>query len=414
MGKVIIVGGGAAGMMASVFAARCGIEVHLFEKNEKLGKKLYITGKGRCNLTNASDMETLFENVVSNPKFLYSSFYTFTNENVMDFFEDAGLRLKIERGNRVFPCSDHSSDVIHALKKEMESAGVNLHLNTSVSKIEIANDKIAAVYYDGNKKMPCDACIVATGGLSYASTGATGDGYKFARQAGHQVTECMPSLVPMEVRERYVKELQGLSLKNVELSVCRGKKCLYKEFGEMMFTHFGITGPLVLSASSKVGAALKKGDLDAYIDLKPALDRDKLDKRVLRDFQENQNRQYKNALNGLLPAKMIPVIVRLSGISPEKQVNEITKEERQRLTGLVKQLPITICGLRGFEEAVITKGGVSVKEIDPSTMESRKVQGLFFAGEVLDLDAMTGGYNLQIAWSTAYSAAMGCVERVCN
>ena len=412
MRKIAVIGGGAAGMMASVYAAGCGIDVHLFEKNEKLGKKLYITGKGRCNLTNASDMETLFENVVSNPKFLYSSFYTFTNENVMDFFENAGLRLKIERGNRVFPCSDHSSDVIRALKNEMEAAGVKVHLKTTVSGIEITDDKITAVIYDGNKRFSCDACIIATGGLSYASTGSTGDGYKFARQAGHKVTECMPSLVPMETREAYVRELQGLSLKNVELSVCRGKKCLYREFGEMLFTHFGISGPLVLSASSNVGPALGKGDLDAYVDLKPALDEDKLDKRILRDFQENQNRQYKNALGGLLPAKMIPVIIRLSGISPEKQVNEITKAERQRLVKLMKQLPMTICGLRGFDEAIITKGGVSVKEIDPSTMESKKVQGLFFAGEVLNLDAMTGGYNLQIAWSTGYSAAMGCAERL--
>ncbi len=412
MKKIAVIGGGAAGMMASVYAARCGIDVHVFEKNEKLGKKLYITGKGRCNLTNASDMETLFENVVSNPKFLYSSFYRFTNENVMDFFEKAGLRLKIERGNRVFPCSDHSSDVIRALKNEMEAAGVKVHLKTVISGIEITDGKISAVSYNGNQRFACDACIIATGGRSYASTGSTGDGYKFAGQAGHKVTECMPSLVPMETREAYVRELQGLSLKNVELSVCRGSRCLYREFGEMLFTHFGISGPLVLSASSHVGKALCKGDLDAFVDLKPALNEDKLDKRILRDFEENLNRQYKNALGALLPAKMVPVIIRLSGISPGKRVNEITKAERRKLVKLMKQLPMTICGLRGFEEAIITKGGVSVKEIDPSTMESKKVQGLFFAGEVLDLDAMTGGYNLQIAWSTGYSAAMGCAERL--
>lgn len=410
MGKLVIIGGGAAGMLASVYAARCGAEVHLFEKNEKLGKKLYITGKGRCNLTNASDMDTLFENVVSNPKFLYSSFYTYTNENVMDFFEQAGLSLKIERGNRVFPSSDHSSDVIRALKNEMDSSGVNIHLNTEISGIEISGNCVSSVFFDKNKKMSCDACMITTGGLSYPSTGSTGDGYKFARKAGHKITECMPSLVPMETREAYIKELQGLSLKNVELSICRGKKCLYRDFGEMLFTHFGITGPLVLSASSKVGEALKKGDLDAWIDLKPAMDHDKLDRRILRDFQENHNRQFKNSIGGLLPSKMIPVIVRLSGISPEKKVNEITKEERQHLVRLLKQFPMTICGLRGFSEAIITKGGVSVNEIDPSTMQSKKVKGLFFAGEVLDLDAMTGGFNLQIAWSTAYCAAMGCVE----
>jgi hypothetical protein len=410
MGKLVVIGGGAAGMLASVYAARCGAEVELYEQNEKLGKKLFITGKGRCNLTNASDMEEVFRNVVTNAKFLYSSFYTYTNENAMDFFEDAGLQMKIERGNRVFPVSDHSSDVIRVLKQEMDHAGVRVHLNTKVTGIEERDGEVTAILLDGKRRVSCDACLIATGGISYPSTGSTGDGYRFAQSAGHTVTERIPALVPLEIREDYVKELQGLSLKNVELSIFRGKKKLYSDFGEMMFTHFGITGPLVLSASSIIGKEIQKQELDVVIDLKPAMDIEKLDKRVLRDFSENQNRQFKNSLNKLLPSKVIPVIIRLSEIPEDRKVNEITKEERLRLVHLLKGLPMTACGLRGFQEAIITKGGVSVKEINPSTMESRKTKRLFFAGEVMDLDALTGGYNLQIAWSTAYSAAMGCLD----
>lgn len=397
-------------MLASVFAARSGAKVQLYEQNEKLGKKLYITGKGRCNLTNASDMEEVFRNVVTNSKFLYSSFYSFTNESLMDFFEEAGLQMKIERGNRVFPVSDHSSDVIRALKQEMDAAGVDVHLNEKVVGVEAADGKVSAIYLEGKRRKECDACIIATGGVSYPSTGSTGDGYRFAKELGHTVTERIPSLVPIETREAYVKELQGLSLKNVELSIYKGKKCLFSEFGEMLFTHFGISGPLVLSASSIVGKELQKNDLSVAVDLKPAMDEEKLDKRILRDFSENQNRQFKNALSKLLPAKMIPVVIRLSAIPGDKKVNEITKEERIGFVRLLKGLPMTACGLRGFQEAIITKGGVSVREINPSTMESKKTKGLFFAGEVMDLDAMTGGYNLQIAWSTAYSAAMGCLD----
>ena len=406
MSKVLVIGGGAAGMMAAITAAANGGEVLLLEKNEKLGKKLFITGKGRCNITNAADTEDLFSAIVSNPKFLYSSFYSFTNSQVIDFFEGLGVKTKIERGGRVFPASDHSSDVIRALEREMEQLGVEIYLQAEVKELILKEHVIKGVVLTSGKKLYADTVIVATGGISYPSTGSTGDGYRFAKACGHQVTEILPSLVPMEVKEWYAKELMGLSLRNIEICVTDGKKKLYQEFGEMLFTHYGVTGPVILSASSIVGKKLKEKELTLHIDLKPALSEEQLDKRVLREFETNHNRQFKNAVDSLFPSKLRPVIVELSGILEEKKVHEITKEERLHFVRLIKDFSMTLTGLRGYKEAIITKGGVSVKEIDPSTMESKLVKGLFFAGEVLDLDAVTGGYNLQIAWSTGYLAGM--------
>ena len=409
MSHVIVVGGGAAGMFAAIAAAKNGHQVTLYEKNEKLGKKIFITGKGRCNITNAADMEELFDAVVSNSKFLYSSFYGYTNQDVIDFFEDAGVPVKIERGNRVFPISDHSSDVIRALEREMKKVGVKVCLNTEVKSIEAENGKLSRVVLKDTTTKTADACIVATGGLSYRSTGSTGDGFRFAESVGHKVTQCFPSLVPMETKEPWICELQGLSLRNVEAKILDGKKELYKDFGEMLFTHFGVSGPLIISASSYVGKKFldKKGqkkELTLEIDLKPALTEEQLDQRVLRDFEENHNRQFKNAITKLFPTKLIPVMLELGGIDPEKKVNSIEKEERKQFVHLIKHFRMTLIGLRDYPEAIITKGGVNVKEIDPGTMESKLVKGLYFAGEVLDLDALTGGFNLQIAWSTGYAA----------
>lgn len=406
MSKVIVIGGGAAGAVAAIFAARNGHRVELFEKNEKIGKKLFITGKGRCNVTNAGDMDALFDAVKSNPKFLYSAFYSFTNEQAMDFFEELGVRLKVERGNRVFPESDHSSDIIHALKHELEQLGVEIHFCTEVKDVLVEHEKFTGIVLKNGKKVSGDACVVATGGISYASTGSTGDGYRFAEKTGHKVTELYPSLVPMEVKEWYAKELQGLSLRNVRGTILDGKKKLYDEFGEMLFTHYGVSGPIIISASSVVGKKLQDKELTLQIDLKPALSREQLDQRVLRDFEENKNKQFKNAVDKLFPAKLKPIMIELSGISLEKKVNEISKEERLYFVDLIKNFKMTLTGLRSYNEAIITKGGVSVKDIDPGTMESKKISGLYFAGEVLDLDALTGGFNLQIAWSTGYLAGI--------
>ena len=409
MSHVIVVGGGAAGMFAAIAAAKNGHQVTLYEKNEKLGKKIFITGKGRCNITNAADMEELFDAVVTNSKFLYSSFYGYTNQNVIDFFEDAGVPVKIERGNRVFPISDHSSDVIRALEREMKKVGVKVCLNTEVKSVEAEKGKFNKVVLKDTTTQTADACIVATGGLSYRSTGSTGDGFRFAENVGHKVTQCFPSLVPMETKEPWICELQGLSLRNVEAKILDGKKELYKDFGEMLFTHFGVSGPLIISASSYVGKKFmdkngQKKELTLEIDLKPDLTEEQLDQRVLRDFEENHNRQFKNAITKLFPTKLIPVMLELGGIDPEKKVNSIEKEERKQFVHLIKHFRMTLTGLRDYPEAIITKGGVNVKEIDPGTMESKLVKGLYFAGEVLDLDALTGGFNLQIAWSTGYAA----------
>lgn len=409
MSHVIVVGGGAAGMFAAIAAAKNGHQVTLYEKNEKLGKKIFITGKGRCNITNAADMEELFDAVVTNSKFLYSSFYGYTNQNVIDFFEEAGVPVKIERGNRVFPISDHSSDVIRALEREMKKVGVKVCLNTEVKSVEAEKGRFNKVVLKDTTTQTADACIVATGGLSYRSTGSTGDGFRFAENVGHKVTQCFPSLVPMETKEPWICELQGLSLRNVEAKILDGKKELYKDFGEMLFTHFGVSGPLIISASSYVGKKFmdkngQKKELTLEIDLKPALTEEQLDQRVLRDFEENHNRQFKNAITKLFPTKLIPVMLELGGIDPEKKVNSIEKEERKQFVHLIKHFRMTLTGLRDYPEAIITKGGVNVKEIDPGTMESKLVKGLYFAGEVLNLDALTGGFNLQIAWSTGYAA----------
>lgn len=406
MSKVLIIGGGAAGMMAGIFAGRNGHEVHIYEKNEKLGKKLFITGKGRCNITNAGDMDTLFASVTTNSKFLYSGFYSFTNEQAVDFFEELGVRTKVERGNRVFPVSDHSSDVISAMSRELHRVHAAVHLNSGVKEIRTREGHFYSLLLLNGEEIRGDACIVATGGASYPSTGSTGDGYRFARESGHRVTELSPSLVPIETQEEDVKELQGLSLRNVNACIYQGKKKVYEEFGEMLFTHYGVSGPIIISASSIIGKKLKEGGLRLVIDLKPALSFEQLDARVLRDFEENRNKQFKNAVDKLFPAKLKPVMIARSGIDPEKKVNEISREERHRFVTEIKNFEMTLVRLRDFKEAIITKGGVDVKQIDPGTMESKLVEGLYFIGEVLDLDALTGGFNLQIAWSTAYLAGI--------
>ena len=408
MSKVIVVGGGAAGMMACHAASLCGHQVTLLEKNEKLGKKIYITGKGRCNLTNASDMEVIFANVMSNKKFLYSAFYTFDNNQVIDLFETNGMATKTERGNRVFPVSDHSSDVIATMARILKNDGVEVKLNTTVDRLIINDNKACGVVVN-KKEIYADNVIVCTGGLSYPSTGSTGDGYRFAETAGHTVVECTPALVPFNIMEEWVKALQGLSLKNTAITIYDKDKKLYSDFGEMLFTHFGVSGPMILSASGNIKADKFKNPLKLIIDLKPAMSEEQLDKRILRDFDENKNKQFRNSINKLLPSKLVPIIIELSGIDPDKKVNEISKEERLGFVHLLKNLTMTINGLRGWNEAIITKGGICVKNINPSTMESKLVSNLFFAGEVLDLDAMTGGYNLQIAWSTGYLAGLNCV-----
>lgn len=430
MSNVIVIGAGAAGMMAAIAAAGNGHQVTVLEKNEKAGKKIYITGKGRCNITNACDVEELFNNVVTNKKFLYSAFYGFTNDDVVAMLNTAGLATKVERGNRVFPVSDRAGDVIAALVRIMKKLGVKLEYDTTVTEIITGTfDKtddtadaadsgkcgaaagaiastVTGVRCASVKVYPADAVIVATGGVSYPTTGSTGDGYEFAQRTGHNVTALSPALVPFNVAEEDVKELQGLALKNSGVTIYDGKKKLYEDFGELLFTHFGVSGPTVLSASSYVAKKIKDHPLRLVIDLKPGLDTEQLDARVLRDFDEFMNKNFNNALDKLLPKSLIPVVIRRSGIDEYKKVHEISREERLRLIGTIKNLEFTLTGLRGFNEAIITQGGVSVRDIDPSTMESKKVSGLYFAGEVLDLDAVTGGFNLQIAWSTGHLAGM--------
>jgi hypothetical protein len=350
-------------------------------------------------------VEELFQNVVHNAKFLYSAFYGFTNDDMMAFSEANGCPVKTERGNRVFPVSDRSSDVIGALASRLRKLKVDVHLNEEVADIQFTDGAVSGlILKKGNRVIPADAVIVAAGGLSYPSTGSTGDGYRFAKKAGHKITELSPALVPFMVEEPVVRELMGLSLRNINAKIQKGSKVLYEEFGEMLFTHFGVSGPVLLSASSYVAAQLRKEPLTLSIDLKPALTEEQLDARILRDFEEVKNKQFKNSLDQLLPAKMIPVIIDRSGIAPEKKVNEVTREERHRIVTAIKNFKLTLTGLRGYNEAIITQGGVSVREVNPSTMESKLVKGLYFAGEVLDLDAVTGGYNLQIAWSTGHLA----------
>lgn len=399
MKDIIVIGGGAAGMMAAVFAAD-NAKVTLIERNEKLGKKVFITGKGRCNVTNACIAEDLFNNILSNYRFLYSSIYGFDSFQVMDFFESNGCSLKTERGERVFPESDHSSDIIRTLENVLKEKNVNVIKNTFVNDLIIIDNKISGVIDDRGKKYNADAVILATGGLSYSSTGSDGNMHRLLQKYGHSITKLYPGLVPLVVDESECSEMMGLSLKNVSLSIYDGNKKVYDEFGEMLFTHFGLSGPLVLSASSVINHKCPNKKLKCVIDLKPALSKDKLDKRILRDFDEGKNKHFKNILGGLLPGKMIPVIIKLSGIDPDKMVNEITKEERAKLVSLIKELSFTIIGTRDYNEAIITIGGVNTKEINPSTMESKIIKDLYFAGELIDADAYTGGFNLQIAWST--------------
>lgn len=405
--NIAIIGGGAAGMMAAITAAINGHKVSIYEKNEKLGKKIYITGKGRCNITNSSDMDVLFKNVITNEKFMYSAFYTLSNDALINMFNGWGLETKNERGNRIFPASDKSVDVIKCLEKQLKINNVEINLNSTVKDIIVEDGEAKGICLLNGEKIYADKIIVATGGYSYKTTGSTGDGYKFAKDNGHKVTKILPALVPLNIKEDFYKDLQGLSLKNVEVTFCLKNKQVYKDFGEMLFTHFGVSGPLILSGSSYVTKYLNAGEeINIILDLKPALTKEALDDRILRDFSASINKDFRNSLNDLLPKKMIPVIIERSGISPFKKVNEITKTERQNLVKTIKEFEMTAISTRDFNEAIITQGGVNVKEINPGTMESKLINNLYFCGEVLDVDALTGGYNLQVAWSTGYLCAI--------
>lgn len=400
--KVGIIGAGPAGIMAAGVAASRGLDVVLIEKNERIGKKLFITGKGRCNITNAAPIEDFFDYIITNKNFLYSSLYSFTNDDVINLLHEYGLKTKIERGNRVFPESDKSSDVIKAFTKFLEANGVDIRLNSKVDKLIYKND-LFSVYID-DKEYVFDKIIIATGGKSYPATGSTGDGHLFAKRIGHTIVDLKPSLVPIEINGPWIKDLQGLSLRNVMLKVYNGKKLIHEEFGEMVFTHYGISGPIVLSTSNYLHKDYK--ELRLSIDLKPALDDEKLDNRIIRDFEKYNNKQIRNALNDLVPQKLITWIIEYSEIDPEKVVNQITKEERTRLLNTIKNFNMEFRGFRPIEEAIITSGGIKVTEINPSTMESKLIPNLYFAGEVMDVDALTGGFNLQIAFSTGYLAGM--------
>ena len=410
MSNIAVIGAGAAGMMSAVLIAEQGHTVTVFEQNERIGKKLYITGKGRCNFTNACSRDVFLSNVIGNPRFLYSAYDTMDSDAVIGFFESRGMKTKIERGNRAFPASDKSADVIDTLRDAMRRQGVKVRLRSRVTSILTDEGKVTGLSVvnadDGTEReLEFDRVIVATGGLSYASTGATGDGLRFAKELGLRVTETSPSLVPIECEERYCEEMQGLSLRNVELHIRSGKKEVFGEFGELMFTHFGVTGPLILTASAKIGHMIGRKELRVYIDLKPAVSEEKLDARILRLFADNRNKAVQNVVDELYPAKMLPVILKLCGIEAGKKVHDITKGERLLIVQMTKRFPLTFTRLRGYNEAVITKGGVSVREIDPGSMESKKIAGLYFTGEVLDVDALTGGFNLQIAWCTAAQCA---------
>ncbi len=404
MRKVIVIGGGAAGMMAAVMAAREGASVEIFEKNEKLGKKIFITGKGRGNLTNAGDMETIRDSICSNPKFMYSALKNFSNEDTLEFFNGLGLKTKTERGERVFPVSDHAYEITDVLSRELRKLKVKIRLFSAVDDIIVRNGDCQGIVDANGERHMADAVIIATGGRSYKSTGSTGDGMKFASRLGIDVTETSPSLVPFNCKESFAGEMQGLSLKNTGLRMTAGKKEVYSDFGEMLFTHFGVSGPMILSASARVARKYFNNELIIHLDLKPALNDEQLDARLVKEFDENRKKEFKNSLGKLFPSKMIPVMVRRSGINANKKCAEISREERMKLKELIKDFTLTVTSLRGYEEAIITKGGVSVKEINPSTMESKKVRGLYFAGETIDVDCVTGGFNLQVAWSTGAAA----------
>ena len=407
--RVVIIGAGASGMLAAKVASDRGYKVTVLEKQKRCGQKLLITGKGRCNITNNCEIEELIENVPTNGKFLYSAFYTFTNDQVIDMFNDLGVETKTERGKRVFPVSDKAVDVVRALEKQMRSnKNVEVLLNSKVDKIEAQDGKVKKVILSDKREIECDSVIVATGGVSYPRTGSSGDGYKFARNLGHTIIKPKASLIGLEVMEDYVTDLAKLSLRNVSINVYNSKnKKIYDDFGEMEFTKYGLDGPIIKSASCRMGD-LSKENYNIVLDLKPALDEDKLDKRVQKDFQKYANKNFENSLNDLLPKQLIPTIVKLSKIDPYIKVNQISKEERKNLVHLIKNITFTVKNYRPIEEAIITSGGVKTSEINSSTMESKLISGLYFAGEVIDVDAYTGGFNLQIAFSTAYLASINC------
>lgn len=408
MKRVVIIGGGAAGLMAAVIAGREGAQVTLLEKMNYLGKKMGITGKGRCNVTNAAPMSEFIKNTPGNGKFLYGAYERFSNQDLLQLLNEAGLETKVERGGRVFPASDSALDVRNTFMKLLKSYGVDVHLEEAAQEIIVEDGRVAAVKTK-NGTYPADAVLVATGGKSYPATGSTGDGYNLASKLGHKVTDIRPSLVPIVTEEVWVKDLMGLSLRNVELSVVAKNKVQAKMFGEMMFTHFGITGPIVLSLSHTVGKLMRKkniGTIGLDINLKPALLVEKLDKRLQKDFELYSKKQLINGLKDLLPQRLIPLVIQLAGLDPHKPINQISKAERDSLVYILQHLPLTVKGLRPVEEAIVTAGGLSLKEFNPKTMESKLVPGLYGAGEVLDIDAFTGGYNLQAAFSTGYVAAM--------
>lgn len=408
MKRVVVIGGGAAGLMAAVIAGREGAKVTLLEKMNYVGKKMGITGKGRCNITNACDMSDFIKNTPGNGKFLYGAYERFTNEDLLQLLHDAGLETKVERGGRVFPASDSALDVRNTFMKLMKHYGVDVHLEEPVKKLLVDDGVVTGVVTD-RETYHADAVVIATGGKSYPATGSTGDGYILAAQVGHKITDIRPSLVPIVTEEPWVKDLMGLSLRNVELSVVAKNKVQAKMFGEMMFTHFGITGPIVLSLSHTVGKLMRKkniGTIGLDINLKPALSSETLDKRLQKDFDLYSKKQLINGMKDLLPSRLIPLIIELAGIDPQKPINQISKEERQQIGYMLQHMPLTVKGLRPVEEAIVTAGGISLKEFNPKTMESKLVKGLYGAGEVLDIDAFTGGYNLQAAFSTGYVAAM--------
>lgn len=408
MKRVVVIGGGAAGLMAAVIAGREGAKVTLLEKMNYVGKKMGITGKGRCNITNACDMSDFIKNTPGNGKFLYGAYERFTNEDLLQLLHDAGLETKVERGGRVFPASDSALDVRNTFMKLMKHYGVDVHLEEPVKKLLVDDGVVTGVVTD-KETYHADAVVIATGGKSYPATGSTGDGYMLAAQVGHKITDIRPSLVPIVTEESWVKDLMGLSLRNVELSVVAKNKVQAKMFGEMMFTHFGITGPIVLSLSHTVGKLMRKkniGTIGLDINLKPALSPEILDKRLQKDFDLYSKKQLINGMKDLLPSRLIPLIIELAGIDPQKPINQISKEERQQIGYMLQHMPLTLKGLRPVEEAIVTAGGISLKEFNPKTMESKLVKGLYGAGEVLDIDAFTGGYNLQAAFSTGYVAAM--------
>lgn len=408
MKRVVVIGGGAAGLMAAVIAGREGAKVTLLEKMNYVGKKMGITGKGRCNITNACNMSEFIKNTPGNGKFLYGAYERFTNEDLLQLLHDAGLETKVERGGRVFPASDSALDVRNTFMKLMKHYGVDVHLEEPVKKILVDDGTVTGVVTD-KETYHADAVVIATGGKSYPATGSTGDGYILASQVGHTITDIRPSLVPIVTEESWVKDLMGLSLRNVELSVIAKNKVQATMFGEMMFTHFGITGPIVLSLSHTVGKLMRKkniGTIGLDINLKPALSPETLDKRLQKDFDLYSKKQLINGMKDLLPSRLIPLIIELAGIDPQKPINQISKEERQQIGYMLQHMPLTVKGLRPVEEAIVTAGGISLKEFNPKTMESKLVKGLYGVGEVLDIDAFTGGYNLQAAFSTGYVAAM--------